>query len=59
MLGLATMASTLALIVIGAALGHLLVEPQAVWGASPGGAVGELLGEQKNLETEKISIDVS
>ena len=45
MLGLATMASTLALVVIGAALGHLLVEPQAVWGASPGGAVGELLGE--------------
>jgi S-DNA-T family DNA segregation ATPase FtsK/SpoIIIE len=45
MLGLATMASTLVLVVIGAALGHLLVEPQAVWGASPGGAVGELLGE--------------
>jgi S-DNA-T family DNA segregation ATPase FtsK/SpoIIIE len=31
--------------VIGAALAHLLIEPQAVWGASPGGAVGELLGE--------------
>ncbi len=45
MLGLATMASTLVLVVIGAALAHLLVEPQAVWGASPGGAVGELLGE--------------
>jgi len=45
MLGLATMASTLVLVVIGAALGHLLIEPQAVWGASPGGAVGELLGE--------------
>jgi S-DNA-T family DNA segregation ATPase FtsK/SpoIIIE len=45
MLGLATMASTLVLVVIGAALGHLLVEPKAVWGASPGGAVGELLGE--------------
>jgi len=45
MLGLATIASTLVLVVIGAALGHLLVEPQAVWGASPGGAVGELLGE--------------
>ena len=45
MLGLATMASTLVLVVIGAALAHLLIEPQAVWGASPGGAVGELLGE--------------
>jgi S-DNA-T family DNA segregation ATPase FtsK/SpoIIIE len=45
MLGLATMASTLVLVVIGAALGHLLIEPKAVWGASPGGAVGELLGE--------------
>jgi S-DNA-T family DNA segregation ATPase FtsK/SpoIIIE len=45
MLGLATLASTLVLVVIGAALAHLLVEPQAVWGASPGGAVGELLGE--------------
>ncbi|MBW2160431.1 MAG: DNA translocase FtsK 4TM domain-containing protein, partial [Deltaproteobacteria bacterium] len=45
MLGLATMGSTLVLVVMGAALGHLLVEPQAVWGASPGGAVGELLGE--------------
>jgi DNA segregation ATPase FtsK/SpoIIIE-like protein len=45
MLGLATMASTLVLVVIGAALGHLLVEPKAAWGASPGGAVGELLGE--------------
>ncbi|MGB3052824.1 MAG: DNA translocase FtsK 4TM domain-containing protein [Polyangiales bacterium] len=45
MLGLATIASTLVLVVIGAALGHLLIEPQAVWGASPGGAVGELLGE--------------
>jgi len=45
MLGLATMGSTLVLVVIGAALGHLLVEPKAVWGASPGGAVGELLGE--------------
>jgi len=45
MLGLATMASTLVLVVMGAALAHLLIEPQAVWGASPGGAVGELLGE--------------
>ncbi|TFH32264.1 MAG: DNA translocase FtsK, partial [Myxococcales bacterium] len=45
MLGLATLASTLVVVVIGAALGHLLVEPHAVWGASPGGAVGELLGE--------------
>jgi S-DNA-T family DNA segregation ATPase FtsK/SpoIIIE len=45
MLGLATMASTLVLVVIGAALAHLLIEPHAVWGASPGGAVGELLGE--------------
>jgi len=45
MLGLATMASTLVLVIVGAALGHLLIEPQAVWGASPGGAVGELLGE--------------
>jgi len=45
LLGLATVASTLVLVVIGAALGHLLIEPQAVWGASPGGAVGELLGE--------------
>ena len=45
MLGIATMASTLVLVVVGAALGHLLIEPQAVWGASPGGAVGELLGE--------------
>jgi len=45
MLGLATIASTLVLVVMGAALGHLLIEPQAVWGASPGGAVGELLGE--------------
>jgi len=45
MLGLATLASTLVLVVIGAALGHLLIEPKAVWGASPGGAVGELLGE--------------
>ncbi len=45
MLGLATLASTLVLVVVGAALAHLLVEPQAVWGASPGGAVGELLGE--------------
>jgi len=45
MLGLATLASTLVLVVIGAALAHLIIEPQAVWGASPGGAVGELLGE--------------
>ena len=45
MLGLATMASTLVLVVIGASLAHLLIEPQALWGASPGGAVGELLGE--------------
>ncbi len=45
MLGLATLASTLVFVVIGAALAHLLIEPQAVWGASPGGAVGELLGE--------------
>ena len=45
MLGLATMGSTLVLVVMGAALGHLLIEPKAVWGASPGGAVGELLGE--------------
>jgi len=45
MLGLATLASTLVLVVIGAALAHLLIEPQAMWGASPGGAVGELLGE--------------
>ena len=45
MLGLATMGSTLVLVVIGAALGHLLIEPKAIWGASPGGAVGELLGE--------------
>ena len=45
MLGVATMASTLVLVVIGAALAHLLIEPKAVWGASPGGAVGELLGE--------------
>ena len=45
MLGVATMASTLVLVVIGAALAHLLIEPQAAWGASPGGAVGELLGE--------------
>ncbi len=45
MLGLATMASTLVLVIVGAALGHILIEPQAVWGASPGGAVGELLGE--------------
>jgi S-DNA-T family DNA segregation ATPase FtsK/SpoIIIE len=45
LLGLATMASTLALVVVGAALAHLLIEPQALWGASPGGAVGELLGE--------------
>ncbi|MGB8329939.1 MAG: DNA translocase FtsK 4TM domain-containing protein [Polyangiales bacterium] len=45
MLGLATMASTLVLVVMGASLAHLLITPQAVWGASPGGAVGELLGE--------------
>jgi DNA segregation ATPase FtsK/SpoIIIE, S-DNA-T family len=45
MLGMATMASTLVLVVMGASLAHLLIEPQAVWGASPGGAVGELLGE--------------
>lgn len=45
MLGLATMASTLVLVVIGASLAHLLIQPQAIWGASPGGAVGELLGE--------------
>ena len=45
MLGIATMASTLVLVVMGAALAHLLVTPQAAWGASPGGAVGELLGE--------------
>ncbi|MBT8467566.1 MAG: DNA translocase FtsK 4TM domain-containing protein, partial [Deltaproteobacteria bacterium] len=45
LLGLATLASTLVIVVIGAALGHLLIDPQAVWGASPGGAVGELLGE--------------
>jgi S-DNA-T family DNA segregation ATPase FtsK/SpoIIIE len=45
MLGVATMASTLVLVVVGASLAHLLIEPQAVWGASPGGAVGELLGE--------------
>ena len=45
MLGVATMGSTLVLVVIGAALAHLLITPQAVWGASPGGAVGELLGE--------------
>ena len=45
MLGVATMASTLVLVVMGAALGHLLIEPKAIWGASPGGAVGELLGE--------------
>ena len=45
MLGVATMGSTLVLVVIGAALAHLLIAPQAVWGASPGGAVGELLGE--------------
>ncbi len=45
MLGLATMGSTLVLVVVGAALAHLLIEPKAVWGASPGGAVGELLGE--------------
>jgi len=45
MLGVATMASTLVLVVIGAALAHLLIEPKAAWGASPGGAVGELLGE--------------
>ncbi len=45
LLGMATMGSTLVLVVMGAALAHLLIEPQAVWGASPGGAVGELLGE--------------
>jgi len=45
LLGLATVASTLVLVVIGAALAHLLIEPRALWGASPGGAVGELLGE--------------
>ncbi|MEM7138236.1 MAG: DNA translocase FtsK 4TM domain-containing protein [Myxococcota bacterium] len=45
MLGLATLASTLVLVVMGASLAHLLIEPQAAWGASPGGAVGELLGE--------------
>lgn len=45
MLGLATLGSTLVLVVVGAALAHLLIEPRAVWGASPGGAVGELLGE--------------
>ncbi|MGB5283729.1 MAG: DNA translocase FtsK 4TM domain-containing protein, partial [Polyangiales bacterium] len=45
LLGLATLASTLVIVVIGAALGHLLIEPRAVWSASPGGAVGELLGE--------------
>jgi S-DNA-T family DNA segregation ATPase FtsK/SpoIIIE len=45
MLGVATLASTLVLVVIGAALAHLLIEPRAAWGASPGGAVGELLGE--------------
>ena len=45
MLGIATMGSTLVLVVMGAALAHLLIEPRAVWGASPGGAVGELLGE--------------
>ena len=45
MLGVATMASTLVLVVIGASLAHLLIEPKAIWGASPGGAVGELLGE--------------
>jgi S-DNA-T family DNA segregation ATPase FtsK/SpoIIIE len=45
MLGVATMGSTLVLVVMGAALAHLLIEPKAIWGASPGGAVGELLGE--------------
>lgn len=45
LLGLATMASTLVLVVVGAALAHLLIEPHAIWGVSPGGAVGELLGE--------------
>ena len=45
LLGLATIASTLVLVLIGAALAHLLIEPRALWGASPGGAVGELLGE--------------
>ena len=45
MLGVATLGSTLVLVVVGAALAHLLVAPQAIWGASPGGAVGELLGE--------------
>ncbi len=45
LLGVATMASTLVLVVVGAALAHLLIEPRAAWGASPGGAVGELLGE--------------
>ena len=45
MLGLATLASTLVLVLIGAVLAHLLIEPQAMWGASPGGAVGELLAE--------------
>jgi len=45
MLGLATLASTLVLVLIGAVQAHLLIEPQAMWGASPGGAVGELLAE--------------
>ena len=45
MLGIATLGSTLVLVMVGAAMVHLLIEPRAVWGVSPGGAVGELLGE--------------
>ena len=45
MLGIATLGSTLVLVMVGAGMVHLLVEPRAAWGASPGGAVGELLGE--------------
>ena len=45
MLGIATLGSTLLLVMLGAGMVHLLIEPRAAWGASPGGAVGELLGE--------------
>jgi S-DNA-T family DNA segregation ATPase FtsK/SpoIIIE len=45
MLGVATLASTLVLAMVGSAMAHLLIPAQAAWGNSPGGAIGELLGE--------------
>ena len=44
-LGVATLASTLMLVLTGAAMMHLLVAPKAMWDVQAGGAVGELIGE--------------